>query len=144
VGAKKLFAAGTLLGLIAATAAWAQLALRPGQYNVTMELTLPGAPSAGAQQDTDCLSPEDAKDLVKAMMRELANEQSCTASNVKTSGNTLTFDAACSVEGNVVSANTELTIKSETSYAAVMQVNAAGVSTTLKITGQWAGATCTE
>jgi hypothetical protein len=140
---KTLLAAGSLLGL-AAAAAWAQLALRPGQYNVTMELTLPGAPTPDAQQDTDCLSPDDAKDLVKAMMRELAAEQSCAASNVATTGNTLKFDATCTVDGNVVSANTELTVKSDTSYSAVMQVNAAGVSTTLKLAGQWVGATCTQ
>jgi hypothetical protein len=139
---KIFFAAGSLLAL-AASAVWAQLALRPGQYNVTMELTLPGAPASVPQQDTDCLSPDDAKDLVKAMLRELSTEQSCSASNVKATGNTLTFDAACTVEGNVVSANTELTIESDTSYAAVMQVRAAGVSTTLRITGEWVGATCT-
>ena len=141
--AKQILAAVTLLAL-AATAAWAQLALRPGKYNVTMELTLPGAPISNTQEDTDCLSPEDAKDLVKAMMRELSSESSCSASNVKTAGNKLTFDAACTVQGNIVSANTELTLKSDTSYAAVMKVNAAGVNTTLKIAGEWAGATCTE
>jgi hypothetical protein len=140
---KKRLAAVALLAL-AATAAWAQLALRPGKYNVRMEVTLPGAPTAATQDDTDCLSPDDAKDLVKAMMRELSTEQSCTASNVKTTGNKLTFDAACTVAGNVVSANTELTIPNDTSYAAVMKIDTAGVSTTVKIAGQWAGATCTE
>ncbi len=141
--ANKLLAAGSLLALVA-TAAWAQLALRPGKYNVTLELTLPGAPISSTQEDTDCLSAEDAKDLVKAMMRELSAEQTCTASNVKTAGSKLTFDAACTIQGNVVSANTELTIKSDTAYDATMKINAAGVSTTLKIAGQWAGATCTE
>jgi hypothetical protein len=135
-----ILAVGAVLAL-AATAAWAQLALRPGKYNVTMELTLPGAP-ANSQEDTDCLSAEDAKDLVKAMMRELSSEQSCSASNVKTAGKKLTFDASCNMQGNVVSASTELTINNETSYDAVMKVNAAGVSTLLKLKGQWAGATC--
>lgn len=143
MGTHKALVTAALLAL-AATAAWAQLALRPGKYNVTMELTLPGAPVSDAQEDTDCLSPDDAKDLVKAMMRELSTAQSCTASNVRTTGNKLTFDAACTLDGNVVSANTELTIKNDTSYAAVMKVDAAGVSTTLKIAGQWVGATCTE
>jgi hypothetical protein len=87
---------------------------------------------------------EDAKDLVKAMMRELSDEPSCTASNVKTAGSKLTFDAACTVEGNVVSANADLTIKSDTSYDAVRKVNAGGVNSTLKIAAQWVGATCTE
>src|SRR5687767_11298406 len=93
----KLLAAGSLLALVT-TAAWAQLALRPGKYNVTMNLTLPGAPSSSTQEDTDCLSAADAKDLVKAMMRELSDEPSCTASNVKTAGSKLTFDAACTIE----------------------------------------------
>ena len=141
--AKQILAAIALLAL-AATAAWAQLALRPGKYNVTMELTLPGAPISNTQEDTDCLTPEDAKDLVKAMMRELTSESSCSASNVKQAGNKLTFDAACTIQGNVVSSATELTITSDTAYTAVMQVNAAGVNTQLKIAGKWAGATCTE
>jgi len=141
--AKPILAAIALLAL-AATAAWAQLALRPGKYNVTMELTLPGAPISNTQEDTDCLTPEDAKDLVKAMMRELTSESSCSASNVKQAGNKLTFDAACTIQGNVVSSATELTITSDTAYTAVMQVNAAGVNTQLKIAGKWAGATCTE
>jgi hypothetical protein len=141
--ANKILVALLLLAL-AATAAWAQLALRPGKYNVTMELTLPGAPISNTQEDTDCLSADDAKDLVKAMMRELTSEQSCTASNVKTAGNKLTFDASCTMQGAVVSANTELTIKSDTSYAAVMKLSGAGMNTTLKISGEWAGATCAE
>jgi len=143
MGIKKIIAAGSLLALVA-TAAWAQLALRPGKYNVTMQMALPGSPLSNTQEDTDCLSPEDAKDLVKAMLRELSSESSCSASNVKTTGNKLTFDAACTMQGNVVSASTELTINSETSYVAVMKVNAAGMNTAMTITGKWASATCTE
>jgi hypothetical protein len=140
---KTVAAAGLVLAF-AATAAWAQLSLKPGKYNITIELTLPGVPIGTKQEDTDCLSADDAKDLVKAMMRELSTERSCSASNVATTGNKLTFDAACNVQGNAVSASTELTISSPTSYDALMHLNAAGVSTTMKITGEWAGAACTD
>jgi hypothetical protein len=142
MGVNKFVAAGVVLGLAASTA-WAQLTLRPGQYDVKLELSLPGVPISNAQQDTDCLSADDAKDLVKAMLRELAAETTCTASNVKTAGKTLTFDAACTLEGNSVTAKTELVVQSDTAYVANMLLNAAGVSTQLKITGRWASATCT-
>jgi len=128
----------------ASTAAWAQLALRPGQYKVTLEMTLPGAPGPATQDDTDCLSPEDAKDLVKAMMRELASAESCTANNIKTTGNKLTFDAACNVEGNVVTSKAELTLTGNDAYTAVMTVGTGGVNTTMKITGKWVSETCTQ
>jgi hypothetical protein len=141
--AETLCGAAALLGL-AATAAWGQLALRPGKYDVMLEITLPGSPAASVQKETDCLSAEDAKDLVRAMLRELAAEQTCSASNVKTTGNRLTFDAACAVQGVVISATGDLTIKSDTSYDALMKVGAAGVDTTLKIAGRWVGAECTE
>jgi hypothetical protein len=109
-----------------------------------IQVTLPGVPISNTQEDTDCLSAADAKDLVKAMMRELASAQSCSATNVKTAGNKLTFDAACTLEGNLVSASTELTVNNDTSYVATMQVKAAGLNTTLKLVGEWAGATCSE
>jgi hypothetical protein len=140
MGVKGVFAAVSLL-FLASAAAWAQLVLRPGRYDVTMEVALPGiAPSV--QQVTDCLTAEDAKDLVKAMLREIPGEHSCSASNVATTSNRLMFDAACTVQGYAASAKTEVVVRSDTSYDAVMKVTAAGVTTGLKLTGRWAGATC--
>jgi uncharacterized protein DUF3617 len=131
-----------VLALGAATA-WAQLALRPGKYDVKLEVTMAGLPLPMSQEDVDCLSPDDAMDLVKAMLRELATAQSCTASNIKQTGNKLTFDAACVVEGAQVTSSTELTLQSETAYTAVMTVKTSGLDTVMKITGKWAGEACT-
>ena len=135
-------AAALLIALGAATA-WAQLALRPGKYDVKLEVSLAGASLPMAQQDSDCLSAEDAKDLVKAMLRELATAQTCTASNINTAGNTLTFDAACDVEGARITSSTQLTLHSDTAYTAVMRVATPGVNTIMTITGEWAGESCT-
>jgi hypothetical protein len=140
---KTIVALASLLAL-AATAAWAQLALRAGKYDIKIELTVPGLPLGNSQQDTDCLSAADAKDLVSAMMRELSAQPGCTASNVKSIGNKLTFDASCSVQGTVVAANAELTLHGETAYDALINVNAGGIPTTLKIHGQWVEGACTE
>jgi Protein of unknown function (DUF3617) len=131
-----------LLIALAAATAWAQLALRPGKYDVKLEVSLAGAPLPMTQQDSDCLSPEDAQDLVKAMLRELATAQNCTASNIKTAGNKLTFDAACDVEGAHITSSTELTLQSDTAYTAVMKVATPGFDTIMKITGKWAGESC--
>jgi hypothetical protein len=128
---------------IGAAAAWAQLALKPGQYHVQLETTLPGAQPM-TQEDTDCLSPDDAKDIVKAMMRELASAESCTANNIRTNGNTLTFEAACDVQGAHVTSSAELTITGDDAYTAIMKIGASGAAMTMKITGKWVGATCTQ
>jgi hypothetical protein len=131
-----------LLAALGAATAWAQLALRPGKWDVKLEVSMAGLPLPMSQQDADCLSPEDAKDLVKAMLRELATAQSCTADNIKTSGNRLPFDAACDVEGAHVTSSTELTLHSDTDYTAVMTVATPGFDTVMKITGKWAGESC--
>jgi hypothetical protein len=140
-GRRARLATASLVAVGAATA-WAQLALRPGKYDVTLEVSLPGAPLPMSQHDVDCLSPEDAKDLVKAMLRELATAQSCSANNIETAGNKLTFDAACVVEGAQVKSSTELTLRSDTAYTAVMTVATPGVNTIMKITGKWVGESC--
>jgi len=137
----RALAALAALSLFAAVA-WAQLALKPGQYRVLLETTLPGAPPM-SQEDKDCLSPDDAKDIVKAMMRELASAESCTANNIKTNGNKLTFEAACDVQGAHITSNAELTISGDDAYTAIMTIGSAGAPMTMKITGKWVAATCT-
>ena len=140
----RFLAAGALLAL-AATAAWAQLALRPGKYNVTMELTLPGAPISDTAGRYGLPEPrgrersrqgDDARALVRTELLGKQREDRPATSSRSTPPAPSKATSCPRV--------TELTIKSDTSYAAVMQVNAAGVNTTLKITGEWAGATCTE
>jgi hypothetical protein len=94
-------------------------------------------------QTADCLAAEDAQDLAKAMLRELANESSCSASNQQTSGNKLSFDVTCAVEGAQVKSTIVVTVLSPESYSAVMDVNVEpGVVVSTRMTGKWSSAQC--
>jgi uncharacterized protein DUF3617 len=137
---------GLVVAAVAATAfatSWAQVSVKPGQYRVTLEMNLPGAPQPTKHEAFDCISAEDAKDLAKAVLRELATEDSCTSNNVKTAGNKITFDVTCDIEGTPATSSTELTVGAD-SYSAVMKMTLGGAVTTTKMDGQWVAATCTE
>ena len=132
----RILGAGLLLAL-AATAAWAQLSVKPGEYDVSIEMQLPGAPAPQRMQ------AEDAQDLAKAMLRELAGESSCSASNQQTTGNKLSFDVSCALEGRQVKSTIVVTVLSSESYSAVMDVNLEpGVVMSTRMTGKWVSAQC--
>lgn len=138
----RILGAGLLLAL-AATAAWAQLSVKPGEYDVSIEMQLPGAPAPQRMQAADCLAAEDAQDLAKAMLRELAGESSCSASNQQTTGNKLSFDVSCALEGRQVKSTIVVTVLSSESYSAVMDVNLEpGVVMSTRMTGKWVSAQC--
>jgi uncharacterized protein DUF3617 len=140
---RKIGVFGMFLAIVA-TAAWAQLSVRPGQYQVSLEMQLPGSPQPTTAETFDCLAPEDAQDLAKAMLRELANESACTASNQQTAGNKLSFDVACAVEGQQVKSTIAVTVVSAESYSAVMDVEVApGTKVSTRMIGKWVGAVCT-
>lgn len=131
----------TALGAAAFTAAWAQLSVKPGQYRVKVEMLLPGAPTPQTQEALDCISAEDARDLTQAVLRELAAEDSCTSDNVQTTGNKITFDVTCDVDGTKATSNTELTVNGD-SYTAIMKMSMGDFMTTTRMDGQWVGAEC--
>jgi hypothetical protein len=126
-----------------AAVAWAQLSVKPGQYEVNIEMQLPGAPAPQSMQTADCLAPEDAQDLAKAILRELAGDSSCSASNQQTTGNKLSLDVTCTVDGRQVTSTVVVTVLSSESYSAVMDVNLQpGVVMSTRMTGKWSSAQC--
>ncbi len=137
----KIFAVLLLVCAVAA-AAWAQLTVKPGEYQVAVELQLPGAPAPNTMQTLDCIAAEDAADLSKAMLRELATEDTCTSSNLQTIGNKMSFDVLCTVEGEAVKSTLVVTVTSPESYSAVMDINVEGAVISTRMTGTWVGATC--
>ena len=84
----------------------AQGSLRPGLYERVFETEAAGA--TGKHKDTLCMTPEDAKDVVKTMAAAGA-EANCKVSDVKTAaGGKLTFKMTCKDEGGTSTYNNDI------------------------------------
>jgi hypothetical protein len=97
------------VALLSPAVAGAQVTVRPGQYEVTIEMNLAVPKEAQKavldaagfnkqQKRLECITPEQAKqakdDVVKFIQREI-DMSDCKPSDVKLSGSTLTFNLAC-------------------------------------------------
>jgi hypothetical protein len=80
--------------LLAAHPAHAAIELEPGEWQDTETGTENGQP-AKAEVTTECVTPEDAKDPVKALMAERAQAGQCKAFDVKSNGSTVTYTMQC-------------------------------------------------
>lgn len=122
--------------LLAAVAADAQIRLRPGQYEYTMEMNLGGRDGkefvdavlkeAGAARDASkstlrqCITPEDVKSMqdpnsiIKLFAREIEDDGTCRISDVKTSGNKLSYAVTCVEDGTRMTMTTEMTFSADT------------------------------
>ncbi len=109
-----------VLGLVAfALPLFAQTVnLRPGKYEVTAEMDMPGM-KMPPQKDVQCITAEDLKDLSKAMI-DPEEAKNCKVSNYKVSGNKVTFDTTCEEDGMKMTSTAELTYTRE-SYTGIMK-----------------------
>jgi hypothetical protein len=104
----------------------AQVTLRPGQYEYTIDMKLAGAPkeagqavldAAGlkGQKKLECITPDEARqakeNAVSFFTKEMVEDQNCKVSDAKVSGNTLTFSTTCVEDGE------KTTIHSATTFA---------------------------
>lgn len=80
-------AAVTLVAVLPARAAHE---LEPGLWQFTETSVAGGKPEVS----TDCLSPEDARDPVKTILKD-TEDQPCETRNVKESGNTVVVELKC-------------------------------------------------
>ena len=113
----------SLAGAIAMSlAAFAQTPnLRPGKYETTSAISLPGSPTKMPRRtDEACLTADDVKDLSKRLVR---NDQkgNCTLSNSKVTGTALAFTMECTVSDGLKMLYTgDVTFPSSESYHAVV------------------------
>ena len=85
----------------------AQVSLRPGLYERVHETEAAGA--TGKHNDTLCMSPEDAKDVVKTIATA-GQETNCKVSDVKTAAaGKLTFTMTCKDADGVSTYTNEVT-----------------------------------
>lgn len=100
----------------------AQIAIRPGEYEVEMQMDFgqPGSAEAGKavldaagfqkNKRRECITPDDVRtnDVLKLMAAEM-EDMNCKVSDQKTVGNKLTFNMTCVEEGMRMTFATEMT-----------------------------------
>ena len=130
-----VFAAVLLSG---AAIAWAQTAMRPGQYEVAVVMAMPGVPEPVQITQRTCLSPDEARDQQRLIAELLATEEDCPITNIKSSGSKLTWDTTC----DDVTASSELTFAAD-GFVGEVKTTIDGMVITAKVSGNWVSTTCT-
>ena len=133
--------------IIAALAALAATVLaqgprRDGNWEVKMEMSMPGMPAMPPIATTQCITKEDALDPQKSLQQAPSGRGgNCKVSDYKVEGSKVTYAISC--EGpEKMSGNGEFTYAGDT-YTGTMTVNAAGRGMTMKYSGKRLG-DCTK
>lgn len=133
-----------LLPCIAATAIGAQTPMRPGRWEVVMQMQMPSMPvQMPEMKTTQCITPEQLeKDPTSGLPRGVQkNPNACTMSDYKVSGNTVSWKMSCSGP-QAVSGSGELTFDGD-SYTGTMQMAMPQGQMSMKMTGKRLG-DCTQ
>ena len=123
---------------------FAQGARRDGNWEVKMEMSMPGMPAMPPISTTQCITPADAADPQKSLQQGPARRggnQSCKVSEYKVDGNKITYAMSC--EGAEKMSGTGEFVYAGDTYTGTMTVNAAGRGMTMKFSGKRLG-DCTK
>jgi hypothetical protein len=121
----------------------AQSPIRPGQWEVMMQMDMPNMPvKMPEMKTTQCVTPEQANDPANSLPRPQSNgKQDCKVSNYKVSGKTVTWDMACTTPMQLTSTG-EMTFTDDT-YTGTVKINAPQGNMSMKISGTRLG-DCTK
>lgn len=133
--------------LVAAGAA-AQVTVRPGQYEVTLDLDL-GIPkdapkavldAAGFKNNTklECFTAEDVKGGFAKLLAD-AEEENCKTTDVKTTGNRMTFTTTCQDDDVRMTMSTEMTFAADSFTGVTRGKDNEGRTTTSRFTAKRVG-----
>ena len=135
--------------LLVPAASDAQIALRPGEYEVTldMDLGLPAeAPKAvmdaagfKGQKRRECITADDVKGDVSEWFARETEDQNCKMSNVKTVGSRLTFTTTCEEDDFRMTTNTDLTFGTDSFTGVTTGKDPEGRMTTTKMSAKRVG-----
>ncbi|HEX2120766.1 MAG TPA: DUF3617 domain-containing protein [Thermoanaerobaculia bacterium] len=113
----------------------AQSPQKPGQWQVKMEMEMPGMPFKMPPVNFEiCLTEEDLKDPQKSVPNDPKSK--CTVSDYKVDGNTVTWTVDCPKQGT--KGNGEITF-TEDSYNGWMKMQVGEQEMKTKYTGKWKG-----
>ncbi len=118
--------------------------MAPGLWDLTINLDAPGIPEQmRTQKQKDCLSVEDAKDP-EASLRKSWEEDSCSDTDLKKSGNTLSWSANCNIPGT--QSRTQVTGKmvmhNSKHYTSEMTMKGNNHQMKTVVEGKWAASEC--
>ena len=141
------------LAMLATVAVIAQTGMRPGQWEMSMQMQMPNMPNMPAgfqmptQKTTVCITPEQAKDPASAVPRQSGRgrgtgKDDCKMSDMKTSGSTMTWSMACTTPDKMT-ATGEMTFTGDDSFTNTMKMVMAQGEMTTKTTGKRIG-DCTK
>jgi hypothetical protein len=128
--------------LVCAVVTFAQSPVRPGRWEVTMQMQMPGAPvQMPEMKTTQCVTPEDAKDPTRSLPNGPQGrggpKNDCKMEDYKTSGNTATWKMVCTSPQAMTSTG-EMTFTDD-SYNGTMKIDAAQGQMTMKMAGKRLG-----
>jgi hypothetical protein len=131
-----LFAAPAL-GL--AALALAQISIKPGLYEISTEVQMPGAPAPLKVTDNDCITPAEAANVFEDLRNKMGEAEDCKLGEPVISGNRVSWETEC----NEVKAKSELTFASD-AFSGTVRGVAAGQTVDIKVSARWVAATCTD
>jgi hypothetical protein len=105
---KKIYIVSMLCVSIIALPAWA-LDLKPGKYEITAKVEMPGMPGGMPAQTTiQCLTDQD------PVPASSADAQGCKVTDMKTEGNALTYTMTCEQQGMTIKSSGKITYNGDT------------------------------
>jgi hypothetical protein len=112
---------------------------KPGKWQVTMQMDMPGMPMKMPEIKTEvCLTEQDLADPQKAVPKDQKSD--CKISDYKVSGNNVTWAMEC--PSQKMKGTGEATYSGD-SYTANMKMETGDQKMSMKQTGKWLG-TCTK
>ena len=132
------------LAMLATAAAITQARMRPGQWEVSMQMAMPNMP-AGFQMPVQtipqCITPEQANDPASAAPRQgrgRGGKDDCKTTDQKVTANTINYSMVCtSPEKTTVTG--EMTFTGEDSYTNNLKIVTGQGEMTMKMTGKRTG-----
>ena len=129
------------LTIVLVSGAVAQIALRPGRYEVVAEMQMGSLPAPTKFSSVDCITADEAENIVELMTKELAAaaEQGCTFSSPQTTGNKITLDFACEIDGTRMTGAGEYTFGQDSFNGVTTMRMPDGMTVTTRNSGKRVG-----
>ena len=112
---------------------------RDGQWNVTIDIQMPGM-QMPPMKTTRCVTKEEAADPLKSLPQTHVGDE-CTVSDYKTEGNKVSWSMKCA-GSRPMSGHGEIVYSADT-YAGTMTIDTPGQAMTMKYAGKRVG-DCTK
>ena len=132
----------SVLFAILTAAVMAQGPLRPGRWDVTMQMQMAGSPIQMPEMKTSrCITPEEAKDPTRSLPTgpegRGGQKSDCKMADYKVSGNTATWKMVCTTPQPMTSTG-EMTFTDD-SYTGTMKMDSPQGPMTMKLSGKRVG-----